>query len=241
MEVMIHKQIESLEKLMPRWKQLNKEFHDITVFQDIEWIKSWWEYKQKERKITPYIVEIKKGDKTIGIVPLYRYNKEFAGLPFRVLKPIGFELSDYLIPIISKGHSSTDIVKKALEKIYADKNNWDCLDWEDVPENSIFDSILKKEFNVKPKLKKRKKINVCPHLEITGGLETVMSKFNKKFLKGLLYYERKLKREGELKFHKVENEQEIDTIMNVFFKLHRKRWKNTSTPSKFEDTKEREF
>jgi len=241
MNVIIHNRIEILEKVLPKWELLKKKFHDITVFQDIEWIKSWWEYKKKERKIIPYIVEVKKENKTIGIIPLYLYNKEFAGFFFRVLKPIGIYESDYLIPIISKDYSPTDILKKAMEKIYEDKANWDCLDWGDILEGSIFDSAFNNELLGRPKLVKRKRTNVCPQLLLDKDIEHIKSNINKRFLKEVLYKERRLKREGKLKFNKVKSETEIEPIMNKFFELHRKRWRNTSTPSQFENIKEREY
>src|SRR5690606_8292847 len=135
----IHKQIDTLEEILPQWTELKEEFLDITVFQDIGWLKSWWEYKQKERKITPYIVEVKKENKTIGIIPLYLSDHVIGGFNFRVLKPIGIDQSDYVITILTKRYSSTDIVKKVIDKIYADKDNWDYFEWEDIPEGSTFD------------------------------------------------------------------------------------------------------
>ena len=241
LEAIIHTNIDILEVILPQWTELKEEFHEITVFQDIGWLKSWWEYKLKERKITPYIVEVKKEKKTIGIIPLYLYDEEFAGFIFRVLKPIGIDQSDYLVPIFSKSYSSTDIVKKAMEKIYADKVNWDYLEWGDIPEGSAFDFALKDELLERSKMMERKKDNTCPYLALNKNTEMVVDKFSGSFLKGLLRYDRKLKREGELKFHKVKKETEIEPIMGSFFELHCRRWEDTSTPSKFEDKKEREF
>ncbi|MBS4220172.1 GNAT family N-acetyltransferase [Bacillus sp. FJAT-49711] len=241
MEAIIHKHIDTLEEILPQWTELKEDFLEITVFQDISWLKSWWDYKQEEWKITPYIVEVKKENKTIGIIPLYLSDNEFCGFNFRVLRPIGIDQSDYLVPILSKRYSSTDIVKKAMEKIYADKDNWDYFEWRDIPEGSTFDLALKNELQERSNLMERKKDNICPHLVLNKNTEMVVEKFNGSFLKGLLRYDRKLKREGELKFHKVYKETEIEPVMSSFFELHCKRWKDTSTPSKFEDKKEREF
>ena len=69
MDVIIHKQIDAIENIFPNWERLREEFHEVTVFQDINWIKSWWTYKSKQTQITPYIIEIKAGEKTIGILP----------------------------------------------------------------------------------------------------------------------------------------------------------------------------
>ena len=52
-------------------------------------------------------------------------------------------------------------------------------------------------------------------------------------MKGILYNERRLNKEGKLKYSKVMKEQEIEPLMNKFFELHCERWENTDTPSKF--------
>jgi hypothetical protein len=48
LEVIIHKEIDSLEKVLPKWETLKEGYREITVFQDISWIKSWWYYKSKK-------------------------------------------------------------------------------------------------------------------------------------------------------------------------------------------------
>lgn len=241
MDVIIHKRIESLDELVRGYGELTSEFREVTIFQDIDWMKDWWEQKKESKEITPYIVEIREENETIGIIPLYLSDKEFANIRFRMLRPIGIGESNYLLPILSKNYPPEKILKKAMGKIYEDRKSWDCIHWGDLPQGSNMDSFLMNHLSKGNRLVDRSITNISPHIELTGDIETVLSKVNKKFLKGILYDERRLKREGELKFHRVENEHEIEPIMNEFFKLHCERWKNTSTPSKYEDSKEREF
>src|SRR5690606_25215466 len=123
LEVIIHRKIDILDKIYPEWNQLKEEFHEITVFQDIRWIKSWWHYKEKKKDISPYILEIRKENKTIVIFPLYCSLVKFASLQFQVLKPIGSVLSDYSIPILSKKYPPQKLLTKAFEKLHEDKAN----------------------------------------------------------------------------------------------------------------------
>ena len=81
---------------------------------------------------------------------------------------------------------------------------------------------------------------VCPYLTLNGDFESLKTKFSQKFLKGILYSERKLKREGELKYNRVLTELELEPIMNKFFELHCERWENTDTPSRFRHKEERD-
>lgn len=241
LDVIIHKQIDVLEKIMPKWKVLQEEFHDITVFQNIGWIRSWWEYKSKHRNMTPYIIEIRKRNKTIGIIPLYSLRTTIARIPFSILKPIGSELSDYLIPILSKDYCPKKLVRKALEKIYEDRSNWDCIEWGDIPESSVFDSILTSQLLEEYPLIKRERSSVCPYLLLNGNVEQVKQKLNKKLLKEILKKDRNIRKKGDLSYSKVETEAEIESIMHSFFEFHCERWKNTKTPSRFRHKHGREY
>lgn len=242
MDVIIHNQIESLEEIVPEWEELQNKFREVTIFQNVEWMKIWWEYNKHSKEITtPYIVEIREESETIGVIPLCVTKRRFANLRFRILKPIGIVESNCLLPILSKKYSPEQLLTKAMEKIYQDKKNWDCINWVDLPEESSFDSF----FNARPPEEKkfiyRGRSSITSQLLLTNDMGEVMSKVNKKFLKGILYDNRKLNREGELKFHRVENESEIEPIMYKLFELHCERWENTSTPSVFEETTEREY
>ena len=138
MDVVIHKQIDFFDKIFLDWETLKEEFQEITVFQDFNWIKSWWVYKSKQSKVIPYIVEVKEEDKTIGIILLY-ISKKFI---FRVLKPMGSDLSDYCLPILSKKYSPNQLLSLAFEAIHKDKLSWDFIEWRDVPKDSFFAQFL---------------------------------------------------------------------------------------------------
>jgi CelD/BcsL family acetyltransferase involved in cellulose biosynthesis len=239
--VIIHKEINSLGQLLPKWEVLKRDFREITVFQDISWIKSWWYYKSQKNKMTPYIVEIKDKDKTIGLIPLYILEARFARFNFRLLKPIGSELSDYLIPILSKEYSPEELLSLAFKKIKEDKLSWDCMEWGDIPAESYFSNFLAEQGLKKYCLIEREKADVCPFLTINENFDELKNSFSKKFMNNILYNERRLNKDGELKYLRVTSEEDIDPILNRFFELHIERWGITNTPSKFRGIEEREF
>jgi len=191
LEVTIHKEFEYLEKVLPKWNSLKEKYNEITIFQDMSWIKSWWYCKSRQKNISPYIIEITDNKKTIGVIPLYIDLIRFARLDFRILKPIGSEVSDYLIPIISKDYSPEVLLSIAFKKIYEDKINWDYINWGDIPEDSFFSQFLSKQMLNKHRLIKKKKADACPFIKVSNEIEEVKCKLDENLLKKILSKEKK--------------------------------------------------
>lgn len=222
MEVVIHKRINILEKLIPKLDGLINNYHEATIFQDVEWLKNWWAHKRRNEEITPYIVEITENEETIGVIPMYLSYKTFANRHFRILKPAGAGVFNYLIPILSKNYCPQKLLKKAFDKIYEDKHNWDSICWEDIPEGSNLDLFLK---NKKSKYVKGKIQWFSPHIKLDKDIKVFHKQISRKYLKGIFYNERKLNREGELHYGVVKKEEDIASIMDMFFEFHCGRWK----------------
>jgi len=240
LEAIIHKRFSAFEEIMPKWGRLKREFYEVTVFQDIGWLKRWWEYNCENNKVTPYIVEVRKSNNTIGIIPFYIIYKHFKNTTFRLLKPFGSYESDYLVPLISKKYSAEKILKIGFKKMQDDKGNWDCIMWNDVPENSFFESILAGNLLKGNRLIQREKGFVCPFVTIGQDFNKIKQGMNQQFVGQILSKQRRLGKKGELKFCKVANKQEIEYVMNKLFEFHIERWMGTNTPSRFQSRKEKE-
>ena len=185
-------------------------------------------------------MEIRDQTKTVGIIPLYIMTIKFFKLRFRILKPIGSKDSDYLIPILSKEYSPNKLLKLAFSKINKDRSRWDYLDWGDIPDNSEL-SLFLNETQINNPLYERTKADLCPYLPIDGrDFEHIKQKLDGPLLAQVMKKERKLKNKGELIYSEVSSEKDLEPVMNRFFQIHRNRWGNTNTPSKFERLEERE-
>ncbi len=226
--------------MFPKWVKLKEEYQEITIFQETGWLESWWEYKSKIETITPYIIEIREHNKTIGIIPLYCSQEKFKNINFRILKPIGDELSDYLIPILSIKYPTDKQLGIAWKKIKKDRDSWDFIEWGDIPENSVLDSFFKRQSKWKNPLISRIRGHVCPFLELNNNAETVKLKFEQNLLNEILKKERKLEKKGDLLFSKVLAEKEIEPVMNMLFEFHCERWANTKSPSRFSNLEDRQ-
>src|SRR5690625_4309500 len=118
MQIYIHKRIDALDEIMPKLEGLINKYHEVTIFQDIEWLKHWWRTNKIQGEITPYIVELTEGNEMIGAIPMYLSYREIMNVRFSILKPIGMELLNYLLPILSKRYCPEKILKFAFTKIY---------------------------------------------------------------------------------------------------------------------------
>ncbi|WP_449621683.1 GNAT family N-acetyltransferase [Robertmurraya sp. Marseille-Q9965] len=240
-DVILRNNLESFDEIFPQWESLRTDFYDATIFQDRNWLQSWWQYKCKtEKGIAPYILEIVEEGQTIGIIPLYQSNKKIKGIEIRMLGPIGAGNSDYLLPILSKKYSPDLLLKLAFEKIYQDKE-WDILEWGSVPEYTHLASFIDNHFHNFSGLVKIRRSEMCPFVRIKGDIDGFQQIIDPSFLKGIRYKERQISKLGELKFVKISSEQEIEPVMNKFFELHCERWEHTNTPSSYRYKEEREY
>lgn len=241
MEVTVYNHFEILDEALPEWDHLKKDFREVTVFQSMEWLRYWWEYETLlNKKVKPYIVIIKKESETIGILPLYILVRTFAGVRFRILKPIGMIAANTITPILSKKESSNKILKKAMEKLYEDRNNWDCIHWDALPKGSKVDMYFKNKLMKENKLVYIEGHRFSPRLLLTKDIKNIMGNVNKQFLKETLSKKNRLEKAGNLSFHKVEVESEIEPIMNALFEFIRRRWQSKGTQIPFECAIERE-
>ena len=113
--------------------------------------------------MSPYIIEIKEGDKTIGIIPLYC---SIISLNSRI-KAHGSELSDYLLPGLSKKYSPDVLLRLAFRKIYEDKSSWDYIDWGDLPEESFLAHFLNSQLKRSGLIRKKQLFaRIYPLMEI---------------------------------------------------------------------------
>src|SRR5699024_4824108 len=119
----------------------------VTIFQDIDWFKHCLITNKTHEEIIPYIIEITKDNKAIGVIPMFLSYREIMNVRFCILKPIGMGSSNYLLPILSKEYCQKKLLKAAFEKIFEDKHSWDCIHWENLPKESSMDLFLKNERN----------------------------------------------------------------------------------------------
>jgi CelD/BcsL family acetyltransferase involved in cellulose biosynthesis len=237
----IHKNQNYLYELAPIWIHLTKQCSEATVFQNYYWVMSWWE-KHRDT-LTAYIVEVKKNGETVCIIPLCSSARDFGPLRIRNLRFMGYDTSDYLLPILADHVDRTEILESAFACMMKDKYSWDHLDFADLPEGSALDVYLQTKNGkhgfvaiVSPYK------TPCPYLFMEPDWSSVEQKFAHAHSKNIAYNIRRLtNRVGGLQFNIVNSKDQIVPVMNELFVLHCKRWRNSESPSKFTNQSERDY
>lgn len=216
---------------------LNKSW-DNDVFSTWEWLSCWWKHFGGERKLR--ILIIKDKYEIIGIAPfmLTKYNLFQLG-KIRKIEFIGSPQSDYNNFVLVK--------KEVCLKIFFDYlmnecSDWDSLQLSDISEKSLSANHLSKMYDKKNQsILNCINVTLCPYIDLPNSTAFFMKRLSLNMRKNLRNRNRRLNRDFRVN---VKTNNDFDTIeeaMNIFFKLHQKRWRSKGDPGTFAHDKMRNF
>ncbi|KKU49695.1 MAG: Protein involved in cellulose biosynthesis (CelD)-like protein [candidate division WWE3 bacterium GW2011_GWC1_47_10] len=133
MSLQIIKSASLFSKMKGQWNELYSELVFATPFQTWEWNFLYWEYFRGNKRLQ--IVKFEDNNRLVGILPLCIRCQD--GL--RILEPIGTRGTDY-IHLLIKTASSVEILKRFVN--WFDKNRFDLLNLEDIPETAPYLDVL---------------------------------------------------------------------------------------------------
>ena len=93
---------ESFKGLKEIWKTLLSKSSAFTLFQEYDWLLSWWDVYGSRTEL--YILLCIKENEIIGIAPLMVKRVARKRIPKKVLSFIGTGVSDYLDFIVKEDH-----------------------------------------------------------------------------------------------------------------------------------------
>lgn len=223
--------------LKEEWDNLLACSESCSPFQTWEWLATWWDYYGDEEKLLILLAR-GKGGELVGIAPLMLSR---AGLPLlRKVEFIGTGLSDYL-DFISLSGKKKEVCKAFFDYLESCSNQWDVLDFKEIPEYSPTADMLLGLAQQKGFTCKRDVRDICPYISLPQSWEAyvdVLSKNKKREIKG---YNRFLEDIPGAEFGVVESLGSLETEMDNFIDLHQKRSASKGLPGSFVNRKEREF
>jgi CelD/BcsL family acetyltransferase involved in cellulose biosynthesis len=202
------------------WRQLFAAA-GCSPFLSWEWQSAWFE-SFGDRK-TPLILKAYRGEKLIGILPLYMEKRKVIGMPFNRLAFIGTGVggADYL-DIIGLPQNRSEIMSAMLEFLQTE-GSFDSIRLESIIDVSETARYLR---NVVPeRLRISESVGAaCPRIDLTAGWTAVLehskraANFKRRF--------KKLKKMPGFEFRSITTPAEIGEAFERFLRLHENRWAN---------------
>lgn len=202
-----------------------------TVFQSFEWFDNWWRVHGDGRQL--FLLVVRNGAGVIhGLAPLMICTRDRR----RTLKFIGTGNADYLDFILPA--TATGSMRTICTFLYEQRKRWDVIRLQNVPDTSPLARTLPevmRELGLPGAVVGRV---ACSALTLRGAEAAARSVIDKYSVRRR---ERWFRSHGNLQLKRATTAAELDDWLPRFFDQHVERWSDTSTPSLFNDARNRQF
>lgn len=218
------------------WNDTLRRSTDNHIFLTWEWLTNWWRHYGDKRKFL--LITVSDGKRIVAAAPLMSSRYKLYGLQLRKIEFIGTPASDYHSFLLTD--RKPEYAKIMIE--YADHvaPEWDCIELQEVPENSETAKIIRTTSKEPLGLEERIQ-NLCPFIPLPNTFEDYLRRLGSSWRRNLRRWERKLRQNFKIDFN-IHND--IDTVndsMKIVFDLHQKRWQSRKEPGAFSDQRFYDF
>ncbi len=208
-----------LEALSDRWNRL-LDRAGAGIFQTYEWQSVWWRAFSAGRSLRA--ITITDDHDLVGIVPFLEEHVSIRGLRLlRRLRLIGCDQSDYLDLIVAHGYEKR--VAEAVADHLCARGEWDVIELEDVPEDSLAIGPLTQALMSRGCTVRRIPLHRSFSVEIPSSLEAYVARLSHRTRRGVRRKMRILAKAG-CAAETVPGGVSIDGPMEQFMALHDRGW-----------------
>jgi CelD/BcsL family acetyltransferase involved in cellulose biosynthesis len=229
--------VDNLDALWPRtneWNALVERSPTNTVFQTLEWHRSWWSALGSDAQ--PLVLLAEAAGEIVGIAPLMLSVRRILGRKRRVVEFIGTHAADYSDFICDPARPA--VVSLMLQWLSDRADRWEVLHLLNIAGTSPLLEALPKMFGQRGGYATELHLlSECP-TRIFGDRSADLALLKKKTLRETY---NKLRKQGRLEFRLYTDPAEIEACLEPFFQQHIDRWAGTGTPSFFTDDRQRSF
>jgi len=235
--------IDCFESLRDCWDVIleRNTLENNNVFLTWEWVSTWWKYFGKGRKLL--ILVVKDNEEILAIAPLmlsaYKLLR-FGNI--RRIEFLGTPHSDYHNFIIIK--KEKECLEKLLNYLTENIKDWNWMELKEIPGSASTISLLHalssgSSFDLTIT---ERACNLCPYIPIPKSFDILMRSLTKNMRQNLNKYLRRASKKYKIEFKKYDEiELSVNEAMEIFIRLHKKRWKAKGLPGAFEDKRFRDF
>ena len=211
---------------------------DNNIFSTWEWLSSWWKHFGKNKKSV--ILTVEDGNDILAIAPFVYSTHSF--FKFGELKKISFmgsSESDYNVFILKQ---------KKLELLelffnYLNEHfDWNQLELKDIPESSSSFSLLHQLPIAKQHSHwEENEETICPYIPLPTSMDVFMQSLGHNMRRNLRRYSRKLEKNHRVELKNFDEIGSVKETMDIFFRLHQKRWNSKGELGIFNESIFRRF
>jgi len=239
MKIIEYESFDELENSETEWNLLAAKSLDSNPFLTYEWLHTWWQHFGKGRELRIFVTKGENGEVSLIVPTMYSKRKV---LTFKVqkLEFVSTPDSDYNVFLVMNFDNASKAVKPLITNIEQTFADADCVELEEVPEESYTARLLSSIESICWKFSS-KVINSCPYLLLPTSYETFLRNLGSNMRRNLKRWEKQANKDYEIDFVEYSRIGTVREAMEVFFRLHQKRWQSKNELGVFATSAYRDF
>jgi CelD/BcsL family acetyltransferase involved in cellulose biosynthesis len=227
-------EISNFEDLEDDWGHLlEKNVLGNNVFLTWEWLSTWWKHFGNDRKLL--LLRVEDDNQVLAIAPLMLSKYKLPGFgSFKKIEFLGAGHSDYhnFIVLERENECLTAMMN------YLDRNivDWDWIELKEVPEPTATAGCIDRlSLDSSFKLGIRKRVcEICPYVSLPDSFSILMKRLGKNARQNLNKYMRRIEEKHKVELRRYDEARlSVEEAMELFIKLHEKRWASEGLPGAF--------
>jgi dTDP-4-amino-4,6-dideoxygalactose transaminase/CelD/BcsL family acetyltransferase involved in cellulose biosynthesis len=196
---------DEIGELRDEWERL--ALASANVFATWQWASSWWRRYGDGRRLRIATCRDRTG-RTVALLPMYEWRKR----PVRIFRFVGHGAGDQLGPVCDPADrvAAARALRRALDELDCDVFLGERLQGDQAWSHLLGSRVLTRE--------------AYPLLRVAGGWDDYVATRSRHFRKKMLWQERKLGRDHELRYRLHERAETLEADLDILFSLHRSRW-----------------
>ena len=223
---------EEVEQIRPAWDELLSDSEAQAIFLTWEWLCSWWATYGCSLDLY-FLGCFDQDGRLIGLAPLYRIR-----WPLRLLGD-GTGDSDGLDCIARRGRERA-VVRAWLDWLNSHRSDWDILELNTVPAESVVLSILREELHNRAWRYWQRE---TPHLVVAlpDSWESYLSSLSAAMRYSISRRIRDVEKQFRVHLQRCETVAELPRFLDQLFELHSQRWGAKGDKGAFHSRGRRKF
>jgi CelD/BcsL family acetyltransferase involved in cellulose biosynthesis len=221
---------DQFQELRSEWNTLLRSSASNCVFLTHEWLSTWWKHLSEGRRLS--IVTLRDGGELIGILPVAERRAQLTRMMPRVFEFLGSGVigSDYL-DVVSAPSREVEVIGHFVDYL---TGRGRMLQFGQLRAGRSMASRLADGLQQSNWTGDRRKINVCPHIDLTGhSWESYLATVGPNVRKNINRCLRNLPKTFRMRVDYAPQTINAGEGLSILMELHRKRWEASGKSEAF--------